>query len=182
MSKIGKIPIFIPKDLNIKIDKNLIIVKGKLGVLNLKIPEEIKLLIDNNKLYLTRNIESKKIKSLHGLYRVLIFNMIQGVTKGFKKELELVGVGYRAINRDNNILELNLGFSHSIMIQIPKEISVDIKTEKGSNFILLLKSYNKQLLGLVAAKIRSFRKPEPYKGKGIRYLKEEIRRKEGKTA
>ncbi|WP_185866387.1 50S ribosomal protein L6 [Blattabacterium cuenoti] len=181
MSRIGKIPISIPENVNISIIGNKIIVKGELGVLSQEISDQIKLTIQEGKLHLKRIQEDKKSKSLHGLYRVLIDNMIKGVSKGFKKKLELVGIGYR-VNFHGDILELNLGFSHHIMIQIPKEIYIEEKTEKGQNPILILKSHDKQLLGLIAAKIRSFRKPEPYKGKGVRYLKEEVRRKAGKSA
>ncbi|WP_185881717.1 50S ribosomal protein L6 [Blattabacterium cuenoti] len=181
MSRIGKNPISIPENVNLKIIGNKIIIKGKLGVLSQEISDKIKLTVQENKLHLNRIQEDKKSKSLHGLYRVLIYNMIKGVSKGFKKELELVGIGYRASFHEQ-ILELNLGYSHNIMIQIPKEIYIETKTEKGKNPILILKSHDKQLLGLIAAKIRSLRKPEPYKGKGVRYLKEEIRRKAGKSA
>ncbi|AGD98154.1 large subunit ribosomal protein L6 [Blattabacterium sp. (Blatta orientalis) str. Tarazona] len=181
MSRIGKIPIYIPENVNLRIIGNKIIVKGELGVLNQEISDKIKLTIQKGKLNLRRTQEDKKSKSLHGLYRVLIYNMIKGVSKGFKKKLELVGIGYR-VTFHGEILELNLGFSHNIMIQIPKEICIETKTEKGKNPILILKSHDKQLLGLISAKIRSFRKPEPYKGKGVRYLKEEVRRKAGKSA
>ncbi|WP_185859696.1 50S ribosomal protein L6 [Blattabacterium cuenoti] len=181
MSRIGKIPISIPENINLKIIGNKIIIKGKLGILSQEISDQIKLTVQENKLHLSRIQEDKKSKSLHGLYRVLIDNMIKGVSKGFKKELELVGIGYRA-SFHGEVLELNLGYSHNIMIQIPKEISIETKTEKGKNTIIIMKSYDKQLLGLIAAKIRSLRKPEPYKGKGVRYLKEEVRRKAGKSA
>lgn len=181
MSRIGKIPVSIPENVNLKIIGHKIIIKGELGVLSQEISDKIKLTVQEGKLYLKRTQEDKKSKSLHGLYRVLIYNMIKGVSKGFKKELELVGIGYR-VTFHGEILELNLGFSHNIMIQIPKEICMETKTKKGKNPILILKSHDKQLLGLMAAKIRSFRKPEPYKGKGVRYLKEEVRRKAGKSA
>lgn len=181
MSRIGKIPISIPENVNLRIIGNKIIIKGKLGVLSQEISDKIRLTVQEGKLYLRRIQEDKKSKSLHGLYRVLIYNMIKGVSEGFKKELELVGIGYR-VSFQEEILELNLGFSHNIMIQIPKEICMETKTEKGKNPLLIMKSHDKQLLGLMAAKIRSLRKPEPYKGKGVRYLKEEVRRKTGKSA
>ncbi|WP_185855865.1 50S ribosomal protein L6 [Blattabacterium cuenoti] len=183
MSKIGKSPIFFPENVEVKIENDKIFVNGKLGHLCQKISSEIKLVIHyhERKLFLIRNQENKKSRSLHGLYRVLINNMIQGVSKGFKKVLELVGIGYR-VSSHEKILELNLGFSHNIMMQIPEEIDIEARMEKGKNPILILKSYDKQLLGIIASKIRSFRKPEPYKGKGIRYLNEYIRRKTGKSA
>ncbi|WP_185870316.1 50S ribosomal protein L6 [Blattabacterium cuenoti] len=181
MSRIGNNPIFFPENVQIEIVNNEIFIKGRLGSLYLKIPDQIKLIFHKNKkLILIRNQEDKKSKSLHGLYRVLINNMVKGVSEGFQKELELVGIGYKVSNY-GEILELNLGFSHNIMMKIPKEIYMETKIEKGKNPILILKSYDKQLLGMIAAKIRSFRKPEPYKGKGIRYLKENVRRKTGKS-
>lgn len=181
MSRIGKKPIFIPDDVEIKIINNEISIKGNLGILKEKVSKEIKLRLSENKLFILRSEETKKVKSLHGLYRVLIKNMIIGVTMGFKKKLELVGIGYKA-SYNNDILDLNLGFSHSIMMQLPKEIIVNINIEKGKNPVIILKSCNKQLLGIIAAKIRSLRIPEPYKGKGVRYLGEEVRRKAGKSA
>jgi ribosomal protein L6, bacterial type len=183
MSRIGKKPIFIPKDVNIKIIDNEIIVKGSLGNLSIKISKKFQLNLNENRLLIIRNHEDKKYKSLHGLYNVLINNMIIGVTKGFQKKLELVGIGYRAsYNYNEGILDLNLGFSHNIMMQLPKEVNIEIQSEKTKNTIIILKSYDKQLLGIIAAKIRSFRMPEPYKGKGIRYFGEEVRRKTGKSA
>ncbi|WP_185860517.1 50S ribosomal protein L6 [Blattabacterium cuenoti] len=181
MSRIGKKPIFIPKDVNIKIIDNEISIKGSLGNLSQKILKGFQLDLNQNQLLISRNHEDKKSKSLHGLYHVLIKNMIIGVTKGFHKILELVGVGYRA-SYNGEILDLNLGYSHNIMIQLPKEINIEIQSKKGKNPIIILKSYDKQLLGIIAAKIRSFRVPEPYKGKGIRYFGEEVRRKAGKSA
>ncbi|AFJ90813.1 50S ribosomal protein L6 [Blattabacterium sp. (Blaberus giganteus)] len=182
MSRIGKKPIFIPKDVSIKIFNEEILVEGSLGSLSQKNFKEFQLNLNNNQLLIIRNKEDKKSKSLHGLYHVLIKNMIIGVTKGFQKKLELVGVGYRASFYNGEILDLNLGFSHNIMMQLPKEVKIEIQSEKGKNTILILKSNNKQLLGIIAAKIRSFRAPEPYKGKGIRYFGEEVRRKAGKSA
>ncbi|WP_185866946.1 50S ribosomal protein L6 [Blattabacterium cuenoti] len=181
MSRIAKKPIFIPKDVSIKIINNEILVKGPLGNLIQKISKGFQFNLNENHLSIIRNQEDKKSRSLHGLYYILIKNMITGVTKGFEKKLELVGVGYRAFYNEK-ILDLNLGFSHNIMIQLPEEINIEIQSEKGRNPIIILKSYDKQLLGLIAAKIRSFRVPEPYKGKGIRYLGEEVRKKAGKSA
>ncbi|WP_113738547.1 50S ribosomal protein L6 [Blattabacterium clevelandi] len=182
MSRIGKIPISIPKDVSVNIIDNKIIIKGKLGILSQTFSEKIKIIFKNDQLFLSRIQEDKKTKSLHGLYRVLIDNMVKGVTNGFQKELELVGIGYRVSYYEEKILEFNLGFSHKIMMKIPKEIYVEIKIKKGKNPILTLKSYDKQLLGMIASKIRSLRVPEPYKGKGIKYLKEFIRKKTGKSA
>ncbi|WP_185861074.1 50S ribosomal protein L6 [Blattabacterium cuenoti] len=181
MSRIGKKPIFIPEDVNIEIFDQNILVKGSLGSLSQKISEGFQLNLNGNKLLITKNQENKKYKSLHGLYHMLIKNMIIGVTKGFQKKLELVGIGYRAFYNES-ILDLSLGFSHNIMMQIPEEINIKIESEKAKNTIIILKSYDKQLLGIIAAKIRSFRTPEPYKGKGIRYFGEEVRRKAGKSA
>ncbi|WP_185864848.1 50S ribosomal protein L6 [Blattabacterium cuenoti] len=183
MSRIGNKPILIPDEINLEKNNNIIVIKGKLGVIKEEIDEKLNLIIKDNYLYISRKNNDKISKSIHGLYRVLINNMIIGVTLGFIKELELVGVGYRAeYFLSNRILNMNLGFSHDIMIQVPQEIELNIKSKKGKNTILILKSYNKQLLGIFSAKIRSFRVPEPYKGKGIRYLGEEIRRKAGKSA
>ncbi|WP_185864278.1 50S ribosomal protein L6 [Blattabacterium cuenoti] len=182
MSRIGKKPILIPSNVKITITNCEILIKGNLGILKQKIPKYIKLHVSNKQLEILRTKNTKVVKSLHGLYRVLINNMIIGVSIGFQKKLELVGIGYRATCIDNNVLDLNLGFSHNIMIQLPENILIDIKIEKGKNTIIILKSCDKQLLGIIASKIRSFRKPEPYKGKGIRYLGENIRRKTGKSA
>ncbi|AER40664.1 MAG: 50S ribosomal protein L6 [Flavobacteriales bacterium] len=182
MSRIGKNPIFIPEGVKVNLIDNKVIIKGRLGILSQDISDEIKVIIQDSKLYLRKVREDKRTKSLHGLYRVLIDNMVKGVSKGFQKELELVGIGYRVSHYKEDILEFNLGFSHKIMMEIPKEICIETKVEKGKNPILILRSYDKQLLGMIAAKIRSFRKPEPYKGKGIRYVKEKVRRKEGKSA
>ncbi|WP_185865817.1 50S ribosomal protein L6 [Blattabacterium cuenoti] len=181
MSRIGKKPIFIPENVNVKIFDNKILVEGTLGSLIQRISKKLQFRLHENQLIITKIHKNKESKSLHGLYRVLIHNMIIGVTKGFMKGLELVGIGYRATYKEK-ILNLNLGFSHNIMMQIPEEVHIEIKTEKGKNTIIILKSHDKQLLGMIAAKIRSFRVPEPYKGKGIRYLKEEVRRKAGKSA
>ncbi|WP_185851953.1 50S ribosomal protein L6 [Blattabacterium cuenoti] len=181
MSRIGKKPIFIPKDVSVQIISNEILVKGSLGNLSEKIPKGFQFDLNQNKLLIIRNQEDKKSKSLHGLYHILIKNMIIGVSKGFQKRLELIGVGYR-VSYSGDILDLNLGFSHNIMMQLPKEINIEIQSEKGKNPVIILKSHDKQLLGIIAAKIRSFRVPEPYKGKGIRYFGEKVRRKAGKSA
>ncbi|WP_185882250.1 50S ribosomal protein L6 [Blattabacterium cuenoti] len=182
MSKIGNLPILIPNNVNITINNNQINIFGKFGNLSQIISKYIRVKIKNNFLFLTRIKEDKESKSLHGLYRVLINNMIIGVQYKFIKKLELVGIGYRVSKIFNNLLEFNVGYSHNIILEVPKEINIEIKIEKGKNPILILKSINKQLLGQVASKIRSFRKPEPYKGKGIRYVNEYIRKKAGKSA
>lgn len=180
MSRIGKNPIIIPNLVNIFLCEKNITIKGPLGILNQKKNKFIDIKIDNKKIYIDRIYNNKKCKSLHGLYRSLINNMIIGVTSGFSTTLEVVGIGYRASNQEN-ILDLNIGYSHNIIIVFPKEINVTTKSEKGNNPLIILRSNDKQLLGLVASKIRSLRKPEPYKGKGIRYLGETIRRKTGKS-
>lgn len=182
MSRIGKLPIDIPKGVNVTIDKtNLVIIKGTHGELKQKVDPDIKITVENNQVLVTRSTDQKRHRSLHGLYRALIANMIKGVSEGFTIEQELVGVGYRAEAKGQN-LEMALGYSHEILFQIPNEVKVETRTERRSNPIITLKSADKQLLGVVAAKIRSLRKPEPYKGKGIKFVGEKIRRKAGKTA
>ena len=180
MSRIGNNPIKIPAEVSIQIEASKIIVKGKLGEL-VQEYSGISLELNNDLLLLKRDSESKDHKSKHGLYRALIANMVEGVSKGFTKELELVGVGYRA-NCQGQKLDLSLGFSHNIIFEIASEVKVETTSEKGKNPIVKLTSIDKQLLGYVAAKIRSFRKPEPYKGKGIKFIGEQIRRKAGKSA
>jgi len=180
MSRIGNNPIKIPTEVSIQIETEKIIVKGKLGEL-VQEYSGISLELNNDLLLLKRNSESKDHKSKHGLYRALIANMVEGVSKSFTKELELVGVGYRA-NCQGQKLDLSLGFSHNIIFEIASEVKVETTSEKGKNPIIKLTSIDKQLLGYVAAKIRSFRKPEPYKGKGIKFIGEQIRRKAGKSA
>ena len=180
MSRIGNNPIKIPTEVSIQIETGKIIVKGKLGEL-VQEYSGISLELNNDLLLLKRDSESKDHKSKHGLYRALIANMVEGVSKGFTKELELVGVGYRA-NSQGQKLDLSLGFSHNIIFEIASEVKVETTSEKGKNPIIKLTSIDKQLLGYVAAKIRSFRKPEPYKGKGIKFIGEQIRRKAGKSA
>ncbi|QMU63718.1 MAG: 50S ribosomal protein L6 [Flavobacteriaceae bacterium] len=181
MSRIGKNPISIPQGVEVNINGTTVTVKGKLGELTQEISEGITLKVEDATLTLERASESKKHKAEHGLYRALISNMVAGVNKGFTKELELVGVGYRASNQGQK-LDLALGFSHSIVLELAPEVKVETVSEKGKNPIVKLTSHDKQLVGQVAAKIRSFRKPEPYKGKGIKFVGEEIRRKAGKSA
>ncbi|HBE43262.1 MAG TPA: 50S ribosomal protein L6 [Bacteroidales bacterium] len=182
MSRIGKMPVDLPKGVIVNIsDDNVITVKGPLGELSQTINKDIKVEVDNNQIVITRPSESKTHKSLHGLYRALVANMVTGVSQGFKKELELVGVGYRAEAKGQN-LEMSLGYSHDIVFELPGEIRVETKTERRSNPIITLTSVDKQLIGHVAAKIRSLRPPEPYKGKGIKFVGEQLRRKAGKSA
>ena len=182
MSRIGKLPIEIPGGVNISIaDDNTVTVKGPLGELSQKVDPEIDVKVEGNQVIVNRPSDSKKHRSLHGLYRSLINNMVGGVSKGFEIKLELVGVGYRAENQ-GQLLDLVLGYSHHIYLQLPPEVKVEAVTDKRSNPTVTLKSYDKQLLGHIAAKIRSFRMPEPYKGKGIKFNGEVIRRKAGKSA
>jgi len=183
MSRIGKLPIEIPSGVEVKVSEdNLVSVKGPLGALEQQVDPEIQLTIEDNKVNFTRAAETKRHKSMHGLYRALVNNMVVGVSKGYEIKLELVGVGYRAEMLPDNILDLVLGFAHHIYLQIPPEVKVEAKSDKRSNPIITLNSIDKQLVGQVAAKIRSFRKPEPYKGKGIKFVGEELRRKAGKAA
>ncbi len=181
MSRIGKSPIVVPADVTLTIDGSAVVVKGKLGELSQEIGTEISMKLEEGVLTLSRPSDSKDHRAKHGLYRALISNMIEGVSKGFTKELELVGVGYRASNQ-GQVLDLALGFSHNIIMDIAPEVKVEAISEKGKNPIVKLSSFDKQLVGQVAAKIRSFRSPEPYKGKGIKFVGEEIRRKAGKSA
>ncbi len=181
MSRIGKAIIEIPANVTVTEKEGLVTVKGPKGELTQQLSDGITLKQEDNVLTLDRPTESKQHKSLHGLYRALINNMVHGVSEGWTTKLELVGVGYRASNTGNK-LELALGFSHGIVMDLPKEITVETLSEKGKNPIITLSSYDKQLLGMVAAKIRSFRKPEPYKGKGVRFVGEIVRRKAGKSA
>ena len=181
MSRIGKLPVAIPAGVNVDIKDNVITVKGPKGELSQKIHSSISAKLEDGHLIFTRDSDDKEQRSLHGLYRSLVNNMVQGVSSGYTQKLELVGVGYRATSQ-NNILELALGYSHAIFLQLPKEVKVEAVTDRKSNPILTLESADKQLLGQVCAKIRSFRMPEPYKGKGIKFVGEEIRRKAGKSA
>ena len=180
MSRIGNNPISVPEGVTIDIAESTITVKGKLGELTQEY-SGVSFKIEENTLKVKRNSEKKEHKAKHGLYRALVNNMIHGVTTGWAKELELVGVGYRASNQGNK-LDLALGFSHNIVLNIAPEVKVETISEKGKNPIIKLSSFDKQLVGQVAAKIRGFRKPEPYKGKGIKFVGEEIRRKAGKSA
>jgi large subunit ribosomal protein L6 len=180
MSRIGNSPIKVPEGVEIDIQPSYINVKGRLGELSQKY-SDVEIKIQDNVISVLRSSESKNAKSKHGLYRSLIYNMVQGVSSGFTKELELVGVGYRASNQGQK-LDLALGFSHNILFEIAPEVKIETISEKGKNPIVKLTSYDKQLVGHVASKIRSFRKPEPYKGKGIKYVGEQIRRKAGKSA
>lgn len=182
MSRIGKAPISIPSGVTVTVDKsNVVTVKGSKGELSQKIDADLSLDINDSEAVLERPTDQIRHKSVHGLYRTLIANMITGVTDGFTKEMELIGVGYRAANT-GNLLELTLGYSHPIYFYIPDEISLETKMEKGTPPTVILSGIDKQLIGQIAAKIRAFRSPEPYKGKGIRFKGEQIRRKAGKTA
>ena len=182
MSRIGKAPIGIPAGVTVSIsDKNLITVKGPKGELSQQVDRDITVKEEDGSIIVTRSTEQKKHKALHGLYRSLLNNMVIGVTEGYKTTQELVGVGYRATNTGNT-LELTLGFSHQIVFVLPQEIKVTTTAEKGKNPTITLESIDKQLIGQIAAKIRSFRAPEPYKGKGIKFEGEVLRRKAGKSA
>ena len=182
MSRIGKAPVSIPAGVSIDVSKgNMVTVKGPKGELMQQVDPSITLKVEDGSVELSRKSDSPRQRSFHGLYRSLIFNMVEGVSKGWSKDLEVIGVGYRASNT-GQLLELTIGYSHPIYFYIPDEVKLETVTEKGKAPIIKLTSIDKQLLGQVAAKIRAFRKPEPYKGKGIRYMGEEVRRKAGKTA
>lgn len=181
MSRIGNLPIELPKGVEVKIDKNHVTVKGAKGSLTQSFDIDITVKVEDNKVIVTRPTDQKRHKALHGLTRALINNMVVGVSTGYKTEQELVGVGYRAANK-GNLLDLTLGYSHNIMFELPAEIKVTTTAEKGQNPKVILESMDKQLIGQVAAKIRSLRKPEPYKGKGIKFADEILRRKAGKSA
>lgn len=181
MSRIGKAPIEIPAGVTVAVEGNVITVKGPKGELKQTFNPELTINIEGNVLTVTRPSDNREHRSQHGLYRALINNMVVGVSTGYRKELELVGVGYRA-NATGQVLELSLGFSHAIYIKLPVEIKVETKSERNKNPLIILESDDKQLLGQVCAKIRSLRKPEPYKGKGIKFVGEVIRRKSGKSA
>jgi len=180
MSRIGKNPVAIPAGVTVEIKDNVITVKGKLGELTQEY-SDVTVKIENDQVVVERSSDFKDHRAKHGLFRSLVFNMIEGVEKGWTKELELVGVGYRASNQGQK-LDLALGFSHNIVIDVAPEVKVETVSEKGKNPIVKLSSYDKQLVGQVAAKIRAFRKPEPYKGKGVKFVGEQIRRKAGKSA
>jgi len=182
MSRIGKSPINLPDGVTLEVSKdNLVTVKGTKGILTQLVDSAISITIEDGVVVLTRATESKRHKAMHGLYRALLANMIEGVSNGWKKALELVGVGYKATVQDN-VIELALGYSHSIFVGLPDEVKASAETVKGQNPKVYLESHDKQLIGQVAAKIKSLRKVEPYKGKGIRFVGEQVRRKSGKTA
>ncbi|HQQ94408.1 MAG TPA: 50S ribosomal protein L6 [Bacteroidia bacterium] len=181
MSRIGKAPISVPKGVEVSVTPGLVTVKGAKGTLTQKIEGDIEVQLKDGEVVLNRPTDQKRHKALHGLYRALIANMVKGVSEGYKTEQELVGVGYRASNK-GQMLELSLGYSHNVTFELPKEIKITTSTEKGQNPKVILESADKQLIGLVAAKIRSLRKPEPYKGKGIKFSNEVLRRKAGKSA
>jgi large subunit ribosomal protein L6 len=180
MSRIGNNPVAIPDGVTVEVKENVLTVKGKLGELTQEF-SAVEVKVEEGQVFVTRPSDSKEHKAKHGLYRSLINNMIDGVSKGWTKELELVGVGYRASNQGQK-LDLALGFSHNIVIDLAPEVKIETISEKGKNPIVKLSSFDKQLVGQVAAKIRSFRKPEPYKGKGIKFVGEQLRRKAGKSA
>lgn len=182
MSRIGKLPVYLPKGVTVKVsDDNVVSVKGPLGELTRSVDKDLTIKVEDNQLIIDRPSDSKSHKSLHGLYRALIANMVTGVSQGYRKDLELVGVGYRA-EAKGQLLEMSLGYSHDIIMQLPSEVKIETKTERRSNPIITLTSIDKQLIGHVAAKIRSLRPPEPYKGKGIKFVGEQLRRKAGKSA
>ena len=181
MSRIGKHPINIPAGVTVSVKDGVVTVKGAKGELTQNVDARISVAVEGDQVLVSRSSDERQERSLHGLYRALIQNMVTGVSEGFSKTLELVGVGYRASNQ-GQILELSLGFTHSIFLQLPKEINLETKTERNKNPLIILSSADKQLLGQVCAKIRSFRMPEPYKGKGIRFEGEVVRRKSGKSA
>lgn len=182
MSRIGKAPIALPAGVEFKVsDANVVTVKGPKGTLTQSVDPDITFSVEEGEITVKRPTDQKRHRSMHGLYRSLVNNMVIGVTDGYLKELELIGVGYRAENQ-GQLLTMTLGYSHPIMFAIPDEVKIEAVMEKGKNPTIRLTSHDKQLVGQVAAKIRAFRKPEPYKGKGIRFVGEEIRRKAGKTA
>lgn len=182
MSRIGNAPINIPSGVSIDISKgNMVTVKGPKGELKQQIDPELELAMEDGAMTVKRPTEQKRHKAMHGLYRTLLGNMVEGVGNGFVKELEMIGVGYRVANT-GNLLEISVGYSHPIMFYVPDEIKLETKMEKGKPPYIRLESNDKQLVGQIAAKIRAFRSPEPYKGKGIKYMGEIIRRKAGKTA
>jgi len=182
MSRIGNLPVELPEKVTISVDKeNLVSVKGPLGELSQRVNPAIRVSVDEKQVVLSRDSDEKEVRSMHGLYRSLINNMVEGVSKGYEIQQELVGVGYRA-EAKGQILELSLGYSHDIFFEIPAEVKVETKTERRSNPVITLRSIDKQLIGQVAARIRSFRKPEPYKGKGVKFVGEQLRKKAGKSA
>jgi large subunit ribosomal protein L6 len=181
MSRIGKLPITVPAGVEVNISGTTVSVKGKLGSLSETIDADIIVKLEDGVINVSRPTDQKRHRALHGLYRSLIANMVKGVSEGYKTEQELVGVGYRASNK-GQLLELALGYSHNVVFELPNEIKITTSSEKGKNPTVVLESSDKQLIGMVAAKIRSLRKPEPYKGKGIKFAGEILRRKAGKSA
>ena len=182
MSRIGKLPINIPAGVTVTVGAgNEVVVKGPKGELKQVVDPIISVAVNGNEVVLTRPNDEKQSKAMHGLYRVLVNNMVVGVSEGYKKTLELVGVGYRVSNQ-GQVIEFSLGYTHAIYLRLPAEVKVETKSERNQNPLVILSSCDKQLLGQVCAKIRSFRKPEPYKGKGIKFVGEYIRRKAGKSA
>ena len=181
MSRIGKLPIVIPAGVKVTVENNVVTVKGPQGELSQAIDPRIKVEVEDNQFHVSRPNDEKESRAMHGLYRALINNMVKGVSEGFTATLELVGVGYRVENQ-GQILNFSLGYTHPIYLQLPPEVKVETKSERNQNPLVILKSADKQLLGQICAKIRSFRKPEPYKGKGIRFQGEVVRRKAGKSA
>ena len=182
MSRIGKLPITLPANVTTTVgEENVITLKGPKGELKQQVSSNMKVVANDGVLTIERPNDEKENRALHGLYRSLLNNMVIGVSEGFRKELELVGVGYRVTN-NGQVLELSLGYTHTIFLELPPEVKVETKMERNKNPLIILESFDKQLLGQVCAKIRSFRKPEPYKGKGIKFVGEQLRRKSGKTA
>ncbi|RGU37362.1 50S ribosomal protein L6 [Alistipes indistinctus] len=182
MSRIGKLPVNLPAGVTVTVSPdNVVSVKGPLGTLSQKVDSDITVTVEGNEVHVTRPTDQPRHRSMHGLYRSLIHNMVVGVSEGYQIQQELVGVGYKA-EMQGNVLQMSLGYSHDIYFEMPKEITATAVTEKKSNPIVTLKSIDKQLIGQVAAKIRSLRKPEPYKGKGIKFVGEQLRRKAGKSA
>ena len=181
MSRIGKLPVVIPAGVTVTVKGTDVTVKGPKGELHREVNPDIKVEVVDGHVQVSRPSDDREHRALHGLYRALIHNMVVGVSEGYKKELELVGVGYRA-QAQGQVLELSLGYSHAIFFKFPAEIKVEAKSERNKNPLIILESCDKQLLGQVCAKIRTFRKPEPYKGKGIKFVGEVIRRKSGKSA
>lgn len=181
MSRIGKLPISVPAGVTITVKDNVVTVKGSKGELSQEINPNISVAVEGSEVNVTRPNDEKENRAMHGLYRSLIQNMVTGVSEGYTKVLELVGVGYRASSQ-GQVLELSLGYTHNIFLKLPNEIKVEAKMERNQNPIITLQSCDKQLIGQVCAKIRSFRKPEPYKGKGVRFQGEVVRRKAGKSA
>ncbi len=181
MSRIGKLPISVPSGVTVSYKDNVVTVKGPKGELSQAINPSISVDVKDGQISFTRPSDEPNVRALHGLYRALVNNMVVGVSEGYKKELELVGVGYRVSNQ-GQVIEFALGYTHNIFLQLPKEIKIETKSERNQNPLVILESCDKQLLGQVCAKIRTFRKPEPYKGKGVKFVGEQIRRKAGKSA